>query len=93
MKDICSQCHFCFRETSIQFNRRMRTSSPILCQECYRINHADSRAIKRQITPKSSEDKMEALIKGYGTVSPSLLMMKFKITYDEAVSKMNQLRA
>jgi len=93
MKDICSQCHFCFRETSIQFNRRMRTSSPLLCQECYRINHADARAIKRQIAPKSSQDKLEDLIKGYSPVSPSLLMRKFKITYEDAVSKINQLRA
>jgi hypothetical protein len=71
----------------------MRTSAPVLCQECYRINHADARAQKRQVEPKSHKDKMDDLIRGYGCVSPSLLMMKFKITYDEAVSKINQLRA
>lgn len=89
MNDLCTQCRFRFSETSIQANRRERHGLPILCQECYRLNMAEPRAIKRstvlQPKPKESIDVLlENLINLHGQLSPSLLMRKLKISHELA---------
>lgn len=89
MNNKCAQCKFLFQESSIQANRRERLRLPILCQECFRIIMAESRLIKRnaknEVPEKDShETLLEKLKKIHGHLSPSLLMCKMKISYEEA---------
>lgn len=89
MNDHCTQCRFRFTETSIQASRRERHQLPVLCQECYRINMAETRANKRSMLekgePKSKIDEaLENLTFLHGQLSPSLLMRKLKISYQLA---------
>ncbi len=95
MTSKCKQCNFLFVESSIQANRRERLSLPILCQECFRINMAESRAAKRtaekEAPKKDTVDQMlEKLTKLYGHLSPSLLMRKLKLSYEEALKLTTQ---
>lgn len=89
MKQICSQCSLFFKETSIQYNRRTRNNGPKICQECYRINHAEQRHIKKlQKEEKSAEqtlyEKAILLKKRYKKISIPFLIKQFKISNHEA---------
>jgi len=91
----CNQCKFLFNETSIQANRRERLSLPVLCQECFRIIMAESRLIKRNTKNKLPgkdihESLLEKLKKIHGQLSPSLLMCKLKVSYEEALKLCSQ---
>jgi hypothetical protein len=89
MKQICDQCSFFFEETSIQHNRRTRNNGPKICQECYRINHAERRHIERlQKKEMSFEqtlyEKAVQLKKRYKRISIPFLIKEFKISDHEA---------
>lgn len=89
MYQICLQCDFQFQETSIQFSRRIKNNGPKICQECYRINHAEERAQNRiEEENKSAEeilyDKAIFLNHLYGGISVPLLMRKFKLNANKA---------
>lgn len=95
MNTKCTQCKFLFNESSVQANKRERLSLPILCQECFRIIMAESRAAKRtaeKVAPKkdSVDQLLEKLTKLYGQLSPSLLMRKLKLSYEEALKLSTQ---
>ena len=90
MNDQCTQCRFRFTESSIQASRRERHQLPVLCQECYRLNMAESRANKRSMLENLTEKQptfdqmLENLTYMHGQLSPSLLMKKLKISYELA---------
>ena len=96
MNQVCHQCDFTFRETSIQYNRRMRNNGPKTCQDCYRINHAEQRQIERsQKEEKSPEqtlyERATSLKKRYKKISIPFLMKQLKIGPDEASQLGNQI--
>ena len=74
----------------------MLSGSPKLCQECVRISNAEKRAKQRKMLENRTaqevfHDQIKTLIKGYGKVSPTLLMMKFKISHEQAVRELQSL--
>jgi hypothetical protein len=93
MNRTCSQCQFPFIESTIAYYRRMINGSPILCNSCYRIKHAEDRAKKRLLKmSKSQNDKcvkithpMDKYVRNPNIkVSVCYLQRKYKITYEEA---------
>jgi hypothetical protein len=89
MKQICSQCCLPFEETSIQYSRRTRNNGPKICQQCYRISHAEKRYIERlrikEIpVEKTLFDKALKLKKRHKRISIPYLIKEFKISNHEA---------
>jgi hypothetical protein len=89
--DKCSQCGFLFKETSVQFYRRLKNNWPKVCRDCYRISTAEQKAAVRE--SKAVESKLDNDIKKfiedwvseYGSINPTTLMRKFKLNYNEAL--------
>ena len=89
MSHTCCQCKFSFKETSSQFYRRLSNNSPPICQDCSRINKAESaQELREQKKSLSSQEslvrKIQNLKKQLGKISASLIMRKFKISNSES---------
>lgn len=98
MLSTCSFCKFKFEESSIQFNRRLKTNGPKMCQECYRISQAESRAKAREKKKNETREEVNVrLAKMYkrqmGTVSTSLLMRRLKLSFHEAFSLSQEINS
>jgi len=80
MHKICTQCKDSFIESTIQHYRRMSKDLPITCKSCYRIQEAESRALKRSLV-KSRHVQSE-----YGVKKPNItsIMIKYKVNYEKA---------
>lgn len=81
----CHKCHFSFKETSIQYSKRLRTKTQPLCKDCSRIANAEIAHKKREILKNETDEeklirKAKALKKKFGKVSARLLMYKLKIS-------------
>lgn len=84
--DKCSNCNFIFKETSVQFYRRLKNNSPKICRECSRIATAEQKALKREKQNRENEyfSEIKNHYADFGKISRSVLMRKFKLNYQEA---------
>jgi hypothetical protein len=93
MKDVCSQCLLKFDETPIQFHQRMKKSTPKLCRDCNRINHAELRALQRDNDKENPEFR---LLKKYmhqeGKISTALVQRKFQLDQQSANDLIDRFR-
>lgn len=87
MNRTCTQCQNEFLESTIQYYRRMTKDSPIICQSCYRIQEAESRALKRSLV------KNRHIQSEYGVRKPNIIstMMKYKVTHAKAKEMMESI--
>lgn len=91
----CSKCHFDFQEKTTQYYKRIRQNLAPLCRDCQRIDNAEEAARKREILKNETQEeknlrKAKFYKQKFKTLSPMLLMMKFKICREEA-EKMIQI--
>lgn len=96
--ETCSQCRFQFKETSIQYYNRMKKCQAILCRDCIRISNAEStaekRAVKQSLLAHPSDTNLERALKfkiTHGIISQAFLMLKLKITSEEALKVMEYI--
>ena len=82
MNRNCSQCSDYFKESSTKYWARLANNSPILCNPCFRILHADKRenVRKSHIIRNENVRKSNTIENG-----PLVLMRKEKLSYDEAI--------
>jgi len=79
MKDTCESS---FNESSFRYARRLRTGEEKLCNDCFRIKHAETNQEKREKTKNNTEAKKVNEMK---VCSIPLLQRKFNMSYQEAV--------
>jgi hypothetical protein len=90
MNKTCSQCSLEFIESSTKFYNRISKKTPILCNCCYRIAHAEVRAKVR----KSHKEKQDNVRKSH-IIQEGVFpyMRKHKVTLDKAKEELEILKS
>ncbi len=82
MKDKCENCKSSFNESPFRYARRLRKNEEKLCNDCFRIKHAEANREKREKHKDNAEAKKVNEMK---KSSIPLLQRKFNMSYQEAV--------